>query len=638
MDTKTKIEQLTALKAQFESTQLRLQRARQLEESASSTNLSTLLESELERAELILAAKDLNTKLQGMAEDLAKMQADAMPLSDNMKGTFGPEHATAFENAVNTALQTGLAAIRAAKDQVNNGILAIEGKISDEDQLPPTDMAGGAANAGDPLADPMADTGDQGALNVGGEAPPAQDPFAGADAASGPAGEPLGRARRESREGGAALSEGRMSLRESGARLLESESLDSLIGWVLREASTQMQPEKFASFAQNVSKRAGTDGEALAGWIGQRKYGAGFAAQFSSPVADTTSTGAVEETPVQQVARSMAEAIESNIARFGRGHAAAVVEAIAGSVINEGDEQSVLEAFEEMYGTSPAHYSIRKVREATSTGTTGTGGAPAKPVNPAEKKKTDSAVAKMAAGMAGDKNMANKPASAALNGLQGQDRATAQKAMNDMKAKGQDPKKVGDLVAAMSSDLDENAGVGPGHPTGKPQREPSKANKNKPHQTSNQSTKPLKPSARAKGVLASGTVSENINAAQWPTDENGQYKGEPFQTDYNKLGKAKDSKATSSPDGGALKPEHKGEDLNTEGPGPKEATGDAAPPKSSGGSKPKANTSEEPKSAPAAKSEGSKAPPFAKKSEGGEAEPTKKAPPFGKKPDEKKAD
>jgi hypothetical protein len=628
MDTKTKIEQLTALKAQFESTQARLLRARQLEEAASSTNLSTLLESELERAELILAAKDLLTKLQGMAEDLAKMQADAMPLSDNMKGTFGPEHATAFENAVNSALQSSLAAIRAAKDQVNNGILAIEGKISDEDQLPPTDMSGGEPNAGDPLADPTAGA-DQGALNVGGDAPPAQDPFAGADAASGPEAEPLGRARRESREGGAALNEGKLNLRESGARLLESESLDSLIGWVLKEASTQMQPEKFASFAQNVTKRAASDSEGLAGWIGQKKYGAGFAAQFSSPIADTTSTSGVEETTSQKVARGMAEAIDSNIAKYGRGHAAAVVEALSGSVINEGDEQGVLEAFEEMYGTTPAHYSIKRVREATSTGTTGTGApAPAKPVNPAEKKKTDSAVAKLGAGMAADKNMANKPVSAAMSGLQGQDRATVQKTVNDLKAKGQDPKKVSDLVAAMSSDLDENAGVGPGHPTGKPQREPAKANKNKPHQTSNQSTKPLKPSQRAKGVLAHGTVSENINAAQWPTDENGQYKGEPFQTDYNKLGKAKDTKATSNPDGGALKPEHKGEDLNTEGPGPKEATGDAAVP-SSGGPKPKAST-DAPK-APAAK-------PADKPAAEGKPEAGKKAPPFAKKSEEKKED
>lgn len=625
MNTKHKIEKLTALKAQFESTQARLVRARQLEEQANSTHLATLLESELERAELILAAKDLNTKLQGMAEDLAKMQADAMPLSDNMKGVFGPEHAASFEQAVTSALQSSLAAIRAAKDQVNNGILAIEGKISDEDQAPMNDMSAPA-----PEAEP------QDALNLGGgdvAAEPAADPFAGADAASGPAAEPLGRARRESRESGAALTESKLSLKEAGVRLLQKESLDSLIGWVLREASTQMQPDRFASFAQNIAVRSAQDSDKLAGWIGQKKYGAGLAAQLSSPIADTTSTAGVEETTAQKVARGMAEAIDSNIAKFGRGHAAAVVEAMSGNTLNEGDEQGVLEAFEQMFGTSPAHYSIKRVREAAPVAP----GAPKKPVSPAEKAKNDSAMGKLAAGMAADKNMANKPVSSALSGLDGQDRATVQKKVNDIKAKGGNPKNVGDVVAAMSDDdkVNETAGVPPGHRTGHPQKEPSKANQNKPKQTSNQSTKPLKPTAKASGVLKRGTVSEaeqvdeNINAAQWPTDTNGQYKGEPFQTDYQKLKPAKGTLATSTPDGGPMKPEHKGEDLTSEGPGPKPATGDAAVPSS--GVKPAALKKEAaPKAAPAKAAPAKSAP---AKEEGSSEGEGKKAPPFAKKED-----
>ncbi|WP_162828334.1 hypothetical protein, partial [Escherichia coli] len=59
-------------------------------------------------------------------------------------------------------------------------------------------------------------------------------------------------------------------------------------------------------------------------------------------------------------------------------------------------------------------------------------------------------------------------------------------------------------------------------------------------------------------------LGENINAAHWPTDSAGQYKGEPFSTDYGKL-KAKNttksdttaSTASASPEGdNEIKPDN----------------------------------------------------------------------------------
>lgn len=595
MNTQEKIEKLSALKEAYEATQARLLRARQLEEQASSTNLATLLESELERAELILAAKDLNDKLQKMAEDLAKMQADAMPLSDNMKASFGPEHASDFESSVTQAIQNSLQAIRVAKDEVNTAILRVEGKISDEDQAPANDM-----NMGDPAgADPMAgadtmDAGSEDPFASAGADTGSEDPFAGAAAASGPADEPLGRAKRES-----AVNR-KPSLKESGEIILATESLESLIDWVLTEASAQMQTPQFRDFAKNVAAKAAKDPARLAGWIGQRKYGASLAAQLSHPIEATTSSEAVN--PAEEAARGIAEQIDANIAENGRGRAAEVVEAFNANGLNEAEAADVLAVFEQMFGTSPAHYSMKRMREAA-------------PVNPVQQKKQQAALGKMAGAMATDKNMGNKPISSAMSGMDAQDRSTVQGVVSQMKKDGKNPQKVSDVVGAMAGDEDDKPGVNEASATapntmnkGTPMSTDAgkhKANTNRPKQTSNQSTKPLKPTAKASGVLKKGTVSEaeqvdeNINEPHWPTNTAGQYKGEPFSTDYGKLKAGRSTYANSGEetktDGGPLKPTSKGEDVVNQGKGPDSSAGVKEPKMASKAPAAKKETPAEPK-------------------------------------------
>jgi hypothetical protein len=158
----------------------------------------------LDKAQTLLAAKDITDRLQKMAEDAAKMAVDdLMPLVDTMKDQFGLEQATAFNNVVKQQLQTVLDSIIAAKDQTDNAINTMEtggmpAAPSDIGQpLPPM---GGAAPApvaepamapeGEPAPDMGAEPGAEGEIDF-------EKEFAAMPATSGPEQEPLGRAKKE---------------------------------------------------------------------------------------------------------------------------------------------------------------------------------------------------------------------------------------------------------------------------------------------------------------------------------------------------------------------------------------------------------------------------------------------------------
>ena len=107
-------------------------------------NLRTLLEQDLDQAELVLAAKDMVDRVQKMAEDLAEMQVEElMPLVDAMKEHFGPDQAQMFNSSVEATLQQALDTIKATRDGVDNAVLALTGEApvqSDMGELPAPEM------------------------------------------------------------------------------------------------------------------------------------------------------------------------------------------------------------------------------------------------------------------------------------------------------------------------------------------------------------------------------------------------------------------------------------------------------------------------------------------------------------------
>lgn len=513
MNPKAKVERLKAIKEEMALVQAKRDQLVKLEEAAEPTNLSNLLENDLEQAELILAAQDVMTRLQEMAEDLAKTSArDLFPLADRMKAAFGPDASKAFEQSASHALDSAMEAVRAAKDELGTAILKIEGKI------PASDMA----MADDAEVEPDMATDDLGADMTGDEESPfddSGDEFAGADAASGPEEEPLGRAKKESVEATKSpLRENAFDYRKAGAALLERESMSDLLGWVLTEAAAAMDPDKFGEFARSVKIKAEEDPEATAGWIGKKRYGAAAMAQLAAPTMTASMPMAslgesVEETEELEerarfddededefddrsrakkrdmkrkaarnrkwdaVAEGIAKVIDHNVFNEGRGNASAVVAAFAGKFggLFESEDgtdavSAIVEAFEECYGMKPAAYSMSKLKEFSQM----------------DKKVGQGALAAVADKLATDRNAANKPISAAMTGMSSQERTAVQKAVQTMKKDGNNPTKLGDLVDGADD-------------------------------------------------MADGKLGENINAAHWPTDKFGQYKGEPMSTDYGKL-------------------------------------------------------------------------------------------------------
>lgn len=117
---------------------------------------TVLKENEMDRAQLILAAKSVLDDLQDMAEKLAKMEADGvMPLLDGIRLQFGPEFAERFNNDATAALRNSLEGLKTTKDQISKNISNMEQMVTGEG--PGNDMATGAGLPEEPAAEEVPD-------------------------------------------------------------------------------------------------------------------------------------------------------------------------------------------------------------------------------------------------------------------------------------------------------------------------------------------------------------------------------------------------------------------------------------------------------------------------------------------------
>ena len=134
--------------------------------------VARLIESEIEKVEIVLAAKSIPDTLQKMAEDLAKIEADdVMPLLDQMKAALGPQATNRFSQAVTAKVRELLDTVKLTKDAIDVEITNLENIANGE---PGNDMAMDAAPEMDgPPAPPASDVG----TNV----PPASDEDVPAD-------------------------------------------------------------------------------------------------------------------------------------------------------------------------------------------------------------------------------------------------------------------------------------------------------------------------------------------------------------------------------------------------------------------------------------------------------------------------
>lgn len=113
-----------------------------------------LRESEIQQAQVVLAAQDMVDQLQKMLEQVSAMQFKDLPaLTDAIKNDVGMDQATQFQADATAALTTLLASIQAGKTQLE----AAQGILTGQAPVVPGEADMGAAPAGEPGAEIDAD-------------------------------------------------------------------------------------------------------------------------------------------------------------------------------------------------------------------------------------------------------------------------------------------------------------------------------------------------------------------------------------------------------------------------------------------------------------------------------------------------
>jgi len=97
------------------------------------TNLSRLVENEMEKAEVVLNAKGILDDIQAAAEKLARIEAfDLMPMMDSLRASYGKTTADSFNNAVTQSLRDTIEALRASKEAIGTEISKLENVMNGE--------------------------------------------------------------------------------------------------------------------------------------------------------------------------------------------------------------------------------------------------------------------------------------------------------------------------------------------------------------------------------------------------------------------------------------------------------------------------------------------------------------------------
>ena len=137
-----------------------------------------------DKAELVMAAKDMVDRLTGWMEDTAEMQSESMlELADAIRDELGQAQSDSFVNTVKPALEQMYGVMETTREALTNGV----GQLTGEGEAPAPDM-------GEPVDDIPADVEPEET-----DMEPTVDDEFGAAAPAAGGDEEAGRARRESR-------------------------------------------------------------------------------------------------------------------------------------------------------------------------------------------------------------------------------------------------------------------------------------------------------------------------------------------------------------------------------------------------------------------------------------------------------
>lgn len=177
---------------------------------------SIIREGEEDKAQLIMASKDMVDRLTGWMEDTAEMQTESMlELADAIRDELGAEQSEAFSGQVRPALESLYAAMEQTRNALTAGVGLLTGENND------MGMMGSDALDSDPAMEPTTDMdmGDEGSLDGIDEPVDDIDDEFGASGAADGGDAPMGREKRESIERRRAMIE---SSRRIGAILSSS--------------------------------------------------------------------------------------------------------------------------------------------------------------------------------------------------------------------------------------------------------------------------------------------------------------------------------------------------------------------------------------------------------------------------------
>jgi hypothetical protein len=152
-----------------------------------------LKESEVQQAQVVLAAQDMVDKMQGMLEDVSELQFKELPaLVDSIKNQVGIDQATQFNTDVTGALTALMQTLSGTKQQLDAALGVVTGQTAPAAEIPGMDAGIDAGAAADLGADAAAGVDDE----MDDLDAMATDAAADLDADTGAPAASLGRARR----------------------------------------------------------------------------------------------------------------------------------------------------------------------------------------------------------------------------------------------------------------------------------------------------------------------------------------------------------------------------------------------------------------------------------------------------------
>jgi hypothetical protein len=97
-------------------------------------NFVKLLESNLEKSEIVLAVQNIADEIQKMIKKLGEIKLENIaPLSDRIKAVYGVKSAEDFTASISTNLAQAIEQLSTVREEINTKSLVLSGDVSDSD-------------------------------------------------------------------------------------------------------------------------------------------------------------------------------------------------------------------------------------------------------------------------------------------------------------------------------------------------------------------------------------------------------------------------------------------------------------------------------------------------------------------------